>query len=149
MGELEEVLGSRIGIRSGVDQHRRTTTRRKWYCDRGAKDPRKSPKLEQTCGQHRSGVAGRDHSVRFPFADGTARCDERALGLCPNRLSRLLVHRDCVGGDDLRKSPRVEVVRAVQDRLGGAGRSRPERAVHDRLGAPIAAKGIDGHSDGH
>ena len=148
VGELEQVLGAGVGVGAAVEQHRRAVARRDRHGDRRAHHAREAADLEQAGGEHRAGVAGRDHRVGPPLGDRAAGCDERAVRLRAHGLGRLLVHRDHLLGDDELEPARVERRGAVEHRDDPV-RRRLERAGDDLVRAAVAAHGVDGNPDGH
>ena len=129
--ELEQVLGAGVGVRAGVEQHRRAATRRNRHGDRRTADAGQPAELEQARREHRAGVPGRDDGVGLVLRRRPARGDERAVRLRAHRLGRLLVHRDHVGRLDELEPVRVERRRADDDRDDPS--RRRQRAGDDLL----------------
>ena len=140
--ELHEVLGPRVGVRPGVDQHRRPVARREHDRDRRPVDALQPPDLEQPRREHRAGVPGRDDGVGTPLADGAVRHDERALRLRTDGLGGLLVHRDPLGRLDELETAGVEPGRAEEDRLDRVA-PRLEGACDDLLRGAVAPHRVD------
>ena len=94
--ELHEVLGPRVGVRAGVDQHRwgrgvagiTTAIPGRWT-------PGSRLTCEQRRGEHGAGVAGRD-ARRAASPSPTARTARTSdeSGFVAHRLGGLVVHRD-------------------------------------------------------
>ena len=153
VGELDEVLRARVGVRAGVDQHRRPALRGDHDRDPGAEDARKPPHVEEGRGEDGTGVPGRDDRRRVAVADRPDGAHERRVGLGPHRLRRLLVHGDRLGADDELEPVRVErrpgpkrtgsiVLEAACDGArddlvrGVVATERVDRDANDRPGGP-------------
>src|SRR5262249_1643518 len=108
VAELEQVLGSRVGIRTRVEHDAEPAPGRHDDRDRGPIDAGQATELEQARGEHGAGVACRDDSVGIAGADCPASGDERAVRLPTYRLARLLVHLDHVWRLDELEAARVE-----------------------------------------
>ncbi len=151
MSELEQVLGSGVGIRACVDQNRRAPPRGKRRGNGGPADVREPADLEQAGGEHRSGVPRRDDHVGTALGDRLAGEEERAVALLARRVGRLLVHPD-----DLRRLDDLEIGRERRDHLSRAEEDRRDtvaerlsRSGDDLVGRPVAAHRVDGDSDLH
>ena len=142
MGELEQVLRARVGVRPGVEENGGAASRGQDDGDRGPHHAGQPADVEQARREHRAGVAGGDDCVGTPVGDEPARDDERAVGLRADGLGGLLVHRERVGRLDelepLRVEPRRPDEHDVDPLAGGL-----DRACDDLLGRAIAAEGVD------
>ncbi len=149
--ELEQVLGTRVGVRAGVDQDRRPASRRDRRGDGGPGDLGQAADLEQAGCEHGAGVPRRHDDVGLAVADSPAGCEQRAVALLTRRVCGLLVH-----ADDLRRVHDLEVRRQrlddlhrpEQNRLDVVDLRRP-RARDDLVRRPVAAHGVHSDSDGH
>ncbi len=76
VAELDEVLGTRVRVRPGVDQHGRAVTPRDHDRDAGAMHAGEAADVQEGCGKHRAGVARRDDSRGLAVPHGPHRADE-------------------------------------------------------------------------
>ena len=143
VAELEQVVGSGVRVRAGVEEHRWPAAGRDRDCDRGAMDTPDPAQLEQGRGEHRTGVPRGDDRVRPTLRDEAAGDDERALRLRTDRLGGLLVHADRVASLHELEPTRGEVRRPHEDGLDRVGPGEP-RAFDDLRRAAIAAHGVYG-----
>ena len=149
--ELEQVLGPRVRVRAGVDEHGHAAHRGKRRGDRGPAHVRKPADLEQARRQHRARVPRRHDGADVAPRRGSAGGEERAVALVTGGVRRLLVHPD-----DLRRVDDLEVgrerldllARPEQDRLD-VGRHRFTRARDHLARRVIAAHRVDGDSNTH
>ena len=66
VGELEQVLGARVGVRAGVEQHGGAVAGGDRHRDRGPHHAGEAPQVDQAGGEHGAGVAGGDDRVGRP-----------------------------------------------------------------------------------
>ena len=143
VSELEQVLRAAVGVRAAVEEDERAATpRRDRHGDRRPHHTRDAPEVEQPCGQHRAGVAGREDGVRPSLGDRDVGGDERGVRLRAHGVCRLLVHLDHVGRLDELETVRFEPGGAEEhelDPLGGG----VQRARDDLVRRPVASHRID------
>ena len=158
--ELEQVLGSRVGVGAGVEQHRRAALRRDRDGDRRPHHARDPPQVEQPGREHRAGVPGGDDRVRAALGDraaGARRARSPASRGRLRRASRASRSHPAVstssrpprlepGGaeEDRRRSPSPRLERAGDDLDRARGR-RPcvdRDAGHRRYGAGVRSGSI-------
>ena len=136
------MLGARVGVRPGVDEHRGPEPRRHDDGDRRAHDAGQAPDVQQPRGEHRAGVPGGDDRVGLAGADRTTGGDEARVRLRAHGVGRLLVHLDHVPGDDALEPLRLEALRPVEDDVDPVAR-RLERARDDLGRSPVSPEGVD------
>ena len=150
VGELEQVLGARVGVGARVEQHARAVRARERDRDRRTMDSGKPADLDEPRGQESAGVAGRERHVGLALLDGATGREERAVALGAHGVPGLLVHLDLlVGVDDLESARERldDLAPAVEDRLDGVA-ARLERARDDLLRRPVAAHRVHRDPDG-
>ena len=98
--------------------------------------------MEQPRGQHRAGVAGREHCVRPSLGDRDMGGDERRVRLRAHGLGGLLVHLDHVGRLDELETLRFDPRRAEEDDLDPLG-GGIQRARDDLIRGPVASHRVD------
>ena len=147
VGELQEVLRARVGVRAGVEQDARALARRERNGDRRPQHTRQPAQVQQAGGQHRAGVAGRDRRVGRSVGHGANAGDEARVRLGPHRLGGLLGHLDHLGRLDERQAVRVEPGRAEERHVDPVRGSR-ERAEDHLIGRVVATECVDGDA-GH
>jgi hypothetical protein len=144
--ELDEVLGTRVGVRACVDQHGHALARRDHHGDSRTEHAAQPADLQQTGCQHRTGVPRRDDGVGPPFGDRAVGDDEARVRLAAHGVGGLLVHADHLRRLDQLEAARLEPRGAYEDGLD-VGRPRFERAGDDLGRAAVAAEGVDGDPD--
>ncbi len=142
VGELEQVLGPRVGVRAGVEEDARAVARRDRDGDRGPHHAGQPPEVEQPGREHRAGVPGGHDRVGVVLRDRAHRGDEARVRLRPHRLGRLVGHLDHLGRLDERQALRVETRRAVENDVDPAGGS-VERAEDHLAGRVVATERVD------
>ena len=145
--ELEEVLGPRVGVGAGVEEHARALTRRQGDGDRRPHHPRQTAKVQEACGQHGAGVARGDRRVGAPVGDGANAGDEARVRLGAHRLGRLVRHLDHLGRLDERQAASVETGGA-EERHVDSVRCGRERTEDHLVGRVVATESVDGDA-GH
>ncbi len=142
--ELEQMLGSGLGVGAGIDQDGRPVLGGDHDRDPGPVDDRQAPHVQQARCEHGARVPGRDDGVGIAVTDRADGAHERGVRLEAHRLGRLVVHLDHLARDDVLETVRVEVGRAEDDGLDAVPRG-DDGAGDDLLRGMVAPEGV--HSD--
>ena len=122
---LGEVLGGRVGVRADVEEDHGSSVGRHLDRQRGPVDAGQASESEDGGGHAGARVAGGDEGLRAALLHEVGCDEDRRVLLLAERLRRMLVHPDDLGGvDDL--GVRRELAR---DRSDGVGVTDEEDSV--------------------
>ena len=146
VGELDEMLGARVGVRPRVDQHGRPLLRGDHDRDPGAEDAREAPHVEKGRSEDGTGVSRRHDRRRLAFPDRADGANERRVGLGPHRLGGLLLHGDLLGRGHELQPVGVERPRPEEHGLD-RGRGGLDGARDHLVRSVVAAECVDGDAN--